>query len=211
MNEIEKFLQDLKLITAFDCKIDTEMGEISFQMNVGVGYSKLDTATGHLRPPDFDKTFKLTEIDFDLKYVSYILKNNPEKICKNLLASNEVSYSQDPDFWNLYMYLNDPKRGVNNTNRLVRNLERNSIKLFRSHSPVLLKSHIALIISTLEELKEKVELESKIDNLRQEIVGSQADNSSVRSARLRENLSKMERVLKDYCQEYDNLEYVNNK
>lgn len=170
ISQINQTIDNLSQMQTFESVIEKNKENITFTMNTGVGSAKLDPETGALVPAEMGKCFDAAETDFDLKFASFILKNNPAKICKTLLLEqdNTDKLYSDPDLWNLYKYLNDPKRGVINTSRILKNLKENISQLTQYLNIADLQAEIVLLEESLTQLRRKLEIERTINQLNDE-------------------------------------------
>jgi GGDEF domain-containing protein len=170
ISQINQTIDNLGQMQTFESLIEKNKENIKFTMNTGVGAAKLDPQTGALVPAEMGKCFDAAETDYDLKYVSLILKNNPAKICKTLLLKPDITdkLNSDPDLWNLHKYLNDPKRGVINTSRILKNLKENISQLAQYLNIADLQAEIVLLEESLTQLRRKLEIERTIRQLENE-------------------------------------------
>jgi len=124
MEEINQTIEKLGLMSEFKCALTTKYGLLNFNLNTGVGTARLNQITGYLEPPEFEQCFEAAEKDFDIKYLEKILKDDSFTDFARVMSLENIDsqIKQNPDLWNLHIYLKNPKRGSINCLRILGHL-----------------------------------------------------------------------------------------
>ena len=181
INEINAFIDEIQKMDSFKCQLKKGSTVLNFKINVGVGASKLDldSTTRALKPPEMRQCFEMAEVDYHLKYIQEMSKWNISELSEILFnwadkSSDTVKQicNSDPNLWNLAIMLNDPKRAVLNSFKLL-NIFKNNINSPRLKS--IPRSQKDLLLKILKLYSKKVEIRVDIRKLNEEIAELQID------------------------------------
>jgi GGDEF domain-containing protein len=177
IDQINDCITKLQTMDSFNCQIKKGAQTLDFNLNMGVGASTLDqdSKTGALKPPKMGQCYDLAEADFNLKYLQKMSKWGISKLSETVFNWSDKSDKEieqirnsDPDLWNLAIMLNDPKRAVLNSSKLLNAFKINfNSRSFRS----IPENDRSLLLESLKLFTKKVEIQANLKRLNEEVAG----------------------------------------